>query len=82
MTDPNDVTEPIHARMPVVLPREAESEWLSADVDTYKELCQTIQRTIRTPTGFRRGSKPANDDPRVIEPLNHEESGLGEFRSR
>ncbi len=31
--------KPIHGRMPVVLPQDAESEWLSADPDTRKELC-------------------------------------------
>ena len=32
-TEPNDVVEPIHDRMPVVLPREDERRWLAADPD-------------------------------------------------
>jgi len=40
-TTPNAVMEPIHNRMPVILPREAESAWLSSatgDAATLREL--------------------------------------------
>ena len=39
-TEPNDLMNSIHDRMPVVLPKDAESDWLAADPDTRKELCQ------------------------------------------
>lgn len=39
-TDSNDLMKSIHDRMPVVLPRDAEIEWLSAGPDARKELCQ------------------------------------------
>ncbi len=81
-TDPNDVMKPIHDRMPVVLPQDAESEWLSADPDTRKELCQPYPRDDMDADEIStRVNNPGNDDPRVIEPLDHEQSGLGEFSS-
>lgn len=81
-TEPNDLMKPIHDRMPVVLPGNAESEWLSTGPDARKELCRPypeddlVANEIST-----RVNNPENDDPRVIEPLNHEQSGLGEFSS-
>ena len=32
-TQPNDTVRPIHDRMPVILPRDAEAAWLSADAE-------------------------------------------------
>ncbi len=39
-TNPNDLMKSIHNRVPVVLPRDAECEWLSARPTARKELCQ------------------------------------------
>ena len=39
-TEPKDLMNSIHDRMPVVLPQDAESDWLAAGPDTRKELCQ------------------------------------------
>jgi putative SOS response-associated peptidase YedK len=39
-TAPNDVPKPIQDRMPVVLPRNVESDWLAAAPDTRKDLRQ------------------------------------------
>jgi len=79
-TEPNDVVEPIHDRMPVVLPTESESAWLDGDPATRRELCRPypgddldaypVSRTV---------NDPDNDVPEVIEPAETEQSGLGDF---
>lgn len=79
-TEPNDLMEPIHDRMPVVLQEEAESKWLSSDPNTRKDLCQPYPEDDLTAYEISRYvNSPENDDPSVIEPLEHEQSGLGEF---
>jgi len=79
-TEPNDLVEPIHDRMPVVLPRDAESEWLTAGPDARKELCQPYpDDDLAAYEISTRVNNSANDDHEVIEPLDHEQSGLGEF---
>lgn len=79
-TEPNDVMEPIHDRMPVILPRDAESSWLEGDEQTRKELCKPYPNEDLVAYEIdRRVNDPSNDDPRVIEPLDHEQSGLGSF---
>ena len=81
-TDPNDVMKPIHDRMPVVLPRDVESDWLATDPDTRTELCQPYPKdNLDAYEISTRVNNPGNDDPQVIEPLDHEQSGLGEFSS-
>ena len=81
-TDPNDVMKPIHDRMPVVLPQETESDWLAAGPDTRKELCQPYPKNdLDAYEISTRVNNPGNDDPQVIEPLDHEQSGFGEFNS-
>jgi putative SOS response-associated peptidase YedK len=81
-TDPNDFMKPIHDRMPVVLPQEMEAGWLSANPDTRKELCQPYpEDDLGAYEISTRVNNPRNGDPRVIEPLDHEQSGLSEFTS-
>jgi putative SOS response-associated peptidase YedK len=81
-TDPNDLIKPIHDRMPVVLPRDGESEWLSAGPNARKELCRPYPKDdLDVYEISTRVNNPGNDDPQVIEPLDHEQSGLGEFSS-
>lgn len=68
--------------MPVVLPEDAESEWLSAGPDERKQLCQSYpEDDLAAYEISTRVNNPGNDDPTVIEPLDHEQSGLGEFSS-
>lgn len=81
-TDPNDLMEPIHDRMPVVLPEADESDWLSAGPADRKEMCQPYPEDDLTAYEIStQVNNPGNDDPAVIEPLNHDQSGLGEFTS-
>lgn len=79
-TEPNDVMEPIHDRMPVVLPAEVESEWLTSGPDDRQALCRPYPKDdlVAYEIGTR-VNNPGNDDPSVIEPLGHEQAGLGDF---
>lgn len=79
-TEPNEVVEPIHDRMPVVLPEGEEKTWLASGPRTRSELCQPCAEDILTAVEIStRVNNPANDDPSVIEPLGHEQAGLDEF---
>jgi putative SOS response-associated peptidase YedK len=81
-TEPNDLMNSIHDRMPVILPQDAESDWLAAGPDTRKELCQPYPKDdLNAYEISTRVNNPGNDDPEVIEPLDHKQSGLGEFGS-
>jgi putative SOS response-associated peptidase YedK len=81
-TDANELLEPIHDRMPVVLPAADEDDWLSAGPERRAALCRPypgddlVADEIST-----RVNDPDNDDPRVVDPLDHEQAGLGEFGS-
>lgn len=44
-TELNDLMNSIHDRIPVIFPQDAESDWLAADPDTRKELCQPHLKT-------------------------------------
>lgn len=79
-TEPNDLLSPIHDRMPVVLPPAAEDAWLSGSPETRKTLCQPYpEADLDAYEISTHVNNPNNDDPEVIEPLGHEQSGLGEF---
>lgn len=79
-TEPNELMEPIHDRMPVILPRNAESDWVSAGPTARKELCRPYpDDDLDAYEISTRVNDPENDDPGVIEPLEHEQSGLGDF---
>jgi len=79
-TEPNDLVEPIHDRMPVVLPREDEAAWLTAGPDERKALCRPYPGDdLDAYPISTRVNDPAHDDPSVIEPLGHGQSGLDEF---
>jgi putative SOS response-associated peptidase YedK len=81
-TEPNGLMESIHDRMPVVLPEDVETEWLSAGPDARKELCQPYPDNDLTAYEIStRVNNPGNNDPSVIEPLDHEQSRLGKFSS-
>lgn len=81
-TDPNDLVRPIHDRMPVVLPSGEESRWLSADPTERKAMCRPYpDGDLDAYEISTRVNDPGNDDPSVIEPVGHEQSGLDEFDS-
>lgn len=79
-TAANDLIEPIHDRMPVILPRDRETEWLEADPSDRQELCQPYPNAdLDTYEISTRVNDPGNDDPAVIEPASTRQSGLGDF---
>ncbi|MFP3381675.1 hypothetical protein SB767_35750, partial [Bacillus sp. SIMBA_069] len=60
----------------------AESHSVSAGPDVRKEHCQPYPAADLTAHEITtRVKNPENDDPSVIEPLAHEQSGLEEFGS-
>jgi putative SOS response-associated peptidase YedK len=79
-TEPNDLMEPIHDRMPVVLPRSAENEWLTADADEREALCEPYPGDDLTADEIsKKVNDPSTEDASIIEPLDTEQSGLGDF---
>lgn len=79
-TDPNDVLEPIHDRMPVVLPVDAEVRWLDAEPKTAQSLCVPYpgddMEAYAVSTAV---NNPGNDRPEVVTPAETEQSGIDEF---
>lgn len=79
-TDANELVAPIHDRMPVVLPRDEESRWLTVDPDERRTLCQPyagddldaypISQTV---------NDPDNDEATVIEPAGDRQSTFDSF---
>ncbi len=79
-TDPNELVEPIHERMPVVLPREEERTWLEAGPEERRELCRPYPGDDLDAYEISRAvNDPTNDDPSIIEPIGHDQSDLGSF---
>ena len=81
-TEPSELMKPIHDRMPVVLPTDAEETWLTADPGERKDLCGPYpEEDLDAYEISKRVNNPGNDDPSVIEPAEHEQSGLDAFSS-
>lgn len=79
-TDPNDLIEPIHDRMPVVLPRDEESTWLTEGPEERAALCRPYPGDNLTAYEISKAvNNPGNDEPTVLEPVESEQSGLDEF---
>ena len=66
---PNAVMEPIHDRMPVIVPPEQWQDWLSAPVEAIQPLVAPCgDDLLQAWPVSRRVSKTADDDPGLIEP--------------
>lgn len=70
-TEPNSLLEPIHDRMPVILPRESYELWLDASVEEPEGLRPLLgpypaERMLATPVGTFVNS-PQNDSARCVE---------------
>ena len=78
-TEPNDVVEPIHDRMPVVLAPDEEDDWLhepsKALLDPY------AGDDMRAYPISKRVNDPRNDSPDIIAEIDDpgRQSGIGEF---
>ena len=71
-TTPNELTAPIHDRMPVILPREAEALWLDRDADTdaLKELLVPYAGGMEAYEVSTLVNSPKNDTPEVMARLS------------
>ncbi|WP_306061544.1 SOS response-associated peptidase [Natronococcus wangiae] len=79
-TDSNGVVDPIHDRMPVVLPREDESRWLTTGIDERRELCRPYSGDDLAAYPISTAvNNPSNEDARVIEPLETKQTDFEEF---
>ena len=71
-TEPNELVEHVHDRMPVILPREAEAAWLSHEVgpDEARSLLVPFDASRMTAAdcSILLGS-PDNDGPELLDPL-------------
>lgn len=72
-TAANEILMPIHHRMPVILPVEAEDIWLNPDVDDEERLLSILapyppDRMAHHPVS-ESVNKPSNDSPDCIKPL-------------
>lgn len=79
-TEPNDLVETVHDRMPAILPPEAYSEWLDPGLSDSERLLSLLgpfpaDRMTAVPVGTRVNS-PAFDDPACIEPAGQQGSLL------
>lgn len=79
-TDPNEVVEPIHDRMPVVLPPHEETTWLKGDPDEREAICRPYpcDELDAYPISTR-VNNPGNDDAIVIERAERTQSDLRAF---
>jgi len=70
-TEPNDVVEPLHHRMAVILPPDEESTWLHGDREAALDLLAPYpgdeMRAFPVSTAV---NDPSNDSPAVVEPLD------------
>jgi putative SOS response-associated peptidase YedK len=79
-TEPNDLVEPIHDRMPVLLPPDEEAAWLERGPEARRELCRPYPgEDLDAYPVSRTVNDSGNDDPRVILQAETEQSGLGDF---
>lgn len=79
-TEPNDLIEPLHHRMAVVLPEDEEATWLTAGPDERAELCRPYPDDDLDAYPISTAvNDPSNDSPAIVEPDESEQTGLGEF---
>jgi len=79
-TEPNDLIEPLHHRMAVVLPADEEDQWLTGGPEERADLRRPYPDDDLDAYPISTAvNDPSNDSPGIIEPDETEQSGLGEF---
>jgi len=72
-TRPNELVEPIHDRMPVILPKDAEEFWLDSTVEDHARLLDLLQpypaAEMASYTVSKLVNSVKNDTPECIEPV-------------
>ncbi len=76
-TAPNRLAAEVHDRMPVILRKEQEDEWLDPDVTDAEQVVRLLgtydaEAMVSFPVSSLVGS-PAHNDPSLIVPLEHEQ---------
>jgi putative SOS response-associated peptidase YedK len=73
-TEPNELLAPIHNRMPVILPRDAEEAWLNPDETEGERLTELLRPyapwTLEAWPVSRAVNNPQNDSVELIRPLH------------
>lgn len=81
-TDANDLIEPIHDRMPVILPESHERDWLDPEADPADLLQPYPEDDLEAYPISTAVNSPANDSPEILEPVEGgttSQRGLDEF---
>lgn len=79
-TEPAEDLARIHDRMPVILPRDREEEWLTGGQETRAHMCRPYPHDDLAITPIsRRVNVPSNDDHAIIEPVDDPQTGLDSF---
>ena len=72
-TEPNEVASEVHNRMPVILPPDLYDVWLDPENDDREELLSMLApypaEEMEAYPVSRDVNRPANDHPRVLEPV-------------
>lgn len=76
-TMPNTLMEPIHQRMPVILPKEEEQRWLEEkDESLLHELLKPINDSnMEAYPVSKRVNSPANNDEKIVLPVDAADPG-------
>ena len=73
-TEPNELVRPIHDRMPVILPKDAEDFWLDSAVEDHTRLLDLLQpyqaSGMAAYTVSRLVNSVKNNSPECIEPVS------------
>ena len=82
-TEPNDVVEPIHDRMPVMLERDEETPWLEGDAaDAMDVLDPYPSSDIEAYPVSKQVNNPVTESPALFDAIDvDEQSGLDDFAS-
>lgn len=73
-TQPNELLQPIHNRMPVILPADAYARWLDPDARDVSAMSNLLRpadaRMLEARRVSPRVNSPKHDDPACVEPLD------------
>jgi putative SOS response-associated peptidase YedK len=71
-TEPNEITRPIHNRMPVIIPRDQEDRWLDTNLEDSAPLLDLLRpypaEEMETYQVSTMVNSPANDTPECLAP--------------
>jgi putative SOS response-associated peptidase YedK len=71
-TQPNELLSSIHNRMPVILPRDTEADWLNDNLEALAWMSMLKPypaERMQAHEVSRRVNAPANDEPALIQPV-------------